>query len=752
MLENLFKGVLNLSLYATVVAAAIMLVKLVCGRRLSPNFHYWIWSLFLLKLALPLDIKSVFSIFNLFDRVAGEPLTERIDAVLPPITAGSLAQPAGSPSPELAAGLPAVSPGLLDPWNAAAVLWLAGVVLMLAALVFSYLKTYRIIRASSDGPDRRLAGILLTCRSELDIRRDVPVFVTEMFEIPFIFGFIRPMIILPGRVCSGLPDERLKAVLAHELMHIRRKDYLMNLVRFLIKSVHWFNPVVWLACAWMKNDGERACDSAVVNGYSAEGRGEYARALVEVAAVVGKRAPAPAISAFTERDFKGRVKNVLKERRYSFAAAVVAVIVFVAAGIGLLTGAKGEKRINGEVGTDLITVETEQYQVSIPGDWSVEVLPGSSLSFTREGKAIGGIDVLAFYADQPISQLRPNHSEVIISKGLAGFFTEAFQERIKTAPPAASGDTAVREQIHIYFVLRDGQIAYDLYFDADVVDEQAALSIAKSFTLKQDPSGQQGDEAAVATLVEEFGRKLKLVSLLAPKEVAGRSIQENYGGLVAPALLAEWQKNPQDAPGRMVSSPWPERIEIQDIKRVSESEFEVSGEIIEVTSVEMASGGAAARRPVTLKVEKVEGRWLITEVKLGAYQEASPIVYRNTEYSFSFNLPAGWKGYSIVIDNWEGFTPGGVAAVERGPLVSIRHPQWTSQDPRQDIPIMVFTLAQWNSLQQGEFHIGAAPVGPRELGRNNRYVFALPARYNYAFPTGYEEVEQILEGNPLQAN
>ena len=114
MLEGLFKGMLNISLYASVVAVVIMLIKLIkmmCGRRLSPDFHYGIWSLFLLKLVLPLDIKSVFSIFTLFERVAGEPVTERIDAVLPPIDAGALAQPAGLPPPGLADGLPVASPG-----------------------------------------------------------------------------------------------------------------------------------------------------------------------------------------------------------------------------------------------------------------------------------------------------------------------------------------------------------------------------------------------------------------------------------------------------------------------------------------------------------------------------------------------------------------------------------------------------------------------------------------------------------------
>ena len=103
-------------------------------------------------------------------------------------------------------------------------------------------------------------------------------------------------------------------------------------------------------------------------------------------------------------------------------------------------------------------------------------------------------------------------------------------------------------------------------------------------------------------------------------------------------------------------------------------------------------------------------------------------MYQNTEYGFSFSLPESWRGYSVLADEWEGFTPGGSEAVERGPLISLRHPQWTEQNQRQDIPIMVFTYDQWNALQNGEFHIGAAPVGPRELGRSSSYVFALPAR------------------------
>ncbi|MBP2018143.1 hypothetical protein J2Z79_001542 [Symbiobacterium terraclitae] len=258
-----------------------------------------------------------------------------------------------------------------------------------------------------------------------------------------------------------------------------------------------------------------------------------------------------------------------------------------------------------------------------------------------------------------------------------------------------------------------------------------------------------GDEEAARAVVEEFGRRLKMIPLLAPPEVLGTSMREEYGDLVSPELLERWQQDPANAPGRTVSSPWPDRIEIVTVTRRADDSFEVQGEIILKTSQDTEQG-FSAKRAITLVVTRTGDRWLITEVTLGDYVAPGPVTYINGEYGFVFSLPESWQGYTIVTDTWEGLPVGGSEPVETGPLLRIRHPGWRAEAPRQDIPIMVFTLSQWEALQAGEFHIGAAPIGPTELGRNDEYVFALPARYNYAFPEGYEEVEEILAGSPLQ--
>lgn len=255
------------------------------------------------------------------------------------------------------------------------------------------------------------------------------------------------------------------------------------------------------------------------------------------------------------------------------------------------------------------------------------------------------------------------------------------------------------------------------------------------------------DEQDVLALVEAFGKRIQAVSITAPPSSAAAGITEHYSDYVTPELLQQWQTDPQTAPGRLVSSPWPDRIDILATEMYEPDQCTVRGEIIEVTSVEMAQGGAAAKRPVEIALRQIKGRWFISGVRMGEYVQTGPVVYENTRYGFAFHLPKTWKGYSIIAEQWQGTQNGETA--ETGPLLLIRHPEWSRELPRQDIPLMVFTPEQWQALREEGLSVGAAPIGPRKLGGNSRYIFAIPARYNYAFPAGYEEVEDILHNSPL---
>jgi hypothetical protein len=133
-----------------------------------------------------------------------------------------------------------------------------------------------------------------------------------------------------------------------------------------------------------------------------------------------------------------------------------------------------------------------------------------------------------------------------------------------------------------------------------------------------------------------------------------------------------------------------------------------------------------------------------------AASNTATIVYKNTQYDFCFALPESWNGYTVVEDTWKG-KPLDTGAQVSGPLLRIRHPGWTERDPYEDIPVMVFTRAEWQRVENNGLSVSAAPIGPKALGRNRRYVFALPARYNFDNARGWEEVDRLIRSHALKA-
>ncbi len=133
------------------------------------------------------------------------------------------------------------------------------------------------------------------------------------------------------------------------------------------------------------------------------------------------------------------------------------------------------------------------------------------------------------------------------------------------------------------------------------------------------------------------------------------------------------------------------------------------------------------------------------------------VEYKNTQYGFTFSLPASWQGYSIFTQTSGGWSwqahdvNDSQKIVAKGPALVIRNPNWTVQKPYQDIPVLIFTIQQWSDIQSEKIlYSTAAPMLPSELGRNTRYVFALPARYNFADADGIREVDDIIQSHPLK--
>jgi beta-lactamase regulating signal transducer with metallopeptidase domain len=170
----------------------------------------------------------------------------------------------------IAAALPAV-----------VALWGAGVLV----LSVRYLGGFRIVRRlgrSARPADRdasaRLAG--LACR--MRITRPVRLLESTLVEVPTVVGWLRPAILLPAAAMAGLSAEQLEALLAHELAHIRRQDYLVGLLQSAVETVLFYQPAVWWVSHRMRVERELCCDDEAV---AACGNPlQYARALTDLAA------------------------------------------------------------------------------------------------------------------------------------------------------------------------------------------------------------------------------------------------------------------------------------------------------------------------------------------------------------------------------------------------------------------------------------------------------------------------------------
>ena len=279
-------------------------------------------------------------------------------AILPPATPSVAAQASGpSPSPSLpptaqTALVPNVASSAqplasqiaqrrnilatTSPWQLAAIIW--GVIALSVTLwlALGFLSVRRIVRRARALEDRLWTGPLYEIADRLGIDATPRLMRSEDVQMPFACGLVRPTIVLPAE-SDDWDIERRRAVLMHELAHIRRRDLLGHTLGRLACAVYWFHPLVWTAARRMRIESERACDDlALTCGLRAT---TYAEHLLDIVTAVGKtRTPAIAIPMAHRREFEGRMLAILDPalrrgvgRRQSAALLVglVALVVVV---------------------------------------------------------------------------------------------------------------------------------------------------------------------------------------------------------------------------------------------------------------------------------------------------------------------------------------------------------------------------------------------------------------------------------------
>ena len=353
-MTELFLKLFNMSLSSVWIVCAVFLIRAVF-RRAPKRIFPVLWGLAGIRLLLPVTLKTKLSLIP-----SAEPLPEGILTSPSPEVHTGFALLDSSINPVLSASLaPAVGDSVnpMQVWMfLAAVVWAVGLAVMIsyaAVITVSLRIRLREARKISEG-----------------------VWSSPWGSTAFVLGIVKPRIYLP----DSLRAEYIPYVLDHEQAHIRRGDHLYKPLAFLLLSIHWFNPFLWLAYVLLCRDIEMACDEKVVKDYAPEERAAYSESLLACSSV--RRHVAACPLAFGEVSVKTRVKRVLDYKKPAFWAILLSLAAAAALAVFFLTDPPGVK--NPAVGDYIPGVS----RGNVDPDFYTSVSPDFELGADRNGYAV----------------------------------------------------------------------------------------------------------------------------------------------------------------------------------------------------------------------------------------------------------------------------------------------------------------------------------------------------------------------------
>lgn len=328
-MNELFLSLLDRSLSACYVVLAVVLLRLILKQ--APKWlHCGLWALVAFRLLCPVSIESPFSVIPelSFPTVtAGEAAPDSLRDVPQEDAAASdvnvpltddRSGPAQGRTPLVAGSnvMQVSSQTEQRSWLSFALpVWFVGMAGMLGYAAFSFLRIRRQVSAS--------------------IALGNGVFLCDYIDTPFILGVIHPNIFLP----SEMDPNAAAHVLAHERAHLARRDHWWKPLGFLLLSLHWFNPVLWVAYLLLCRDIELACDERVVKDMAFSEKKEYSESLLKCS--VPRHMVMACPLAFGEVGVKQRVKNVLHYKKPAFWLVAAAMAACALAAVCLLTDPQG---------------------------------------------------------------------------------------------------------------------------------------------------------------------------------------------------------------------------------------------------------------------------------------------------------------------------------------------------------------------------------------------------------------------------
>lgn len=318
-------SLLQMSFLGTVIILLIVVLRAVLINRLPKKTFLILWWIALIRLLVPFSIKSVTSIYSLFQSIYSD-----INPVRTAQTTTFL--PINGNMPEIANGLSEAMVQRTESISILSVIWLAGLLLCFGFFAVSYIKCYREFRFSLPVEN----DILEAWKEKHPLKRSLSIRQTETIAAPLSYGVIRPVILMPKNT-EWKNIYQLRYVLEHEYVHIRRLDMLTKLIMIAAVCIHWFNPLVWVMYILFNRDLELSCDETVVRRFGMDIKSVYATALISMEEK--KSGLTPLCNSFSKNAIEERIRAIMKIKKTSKFAVMISAVLVIGVTGGFATSA-----------------------------------------------------------------------------------------------------------------------------------------------------------------------------------------------------------------------------------------------------------------------------------------------------------------------------------------------------------------------------------------------------------------------------
>lgn len=268
-LTTFFDWLLNASFRASMLTLVVLGVQFVFRQQLGARARYSLWLPVLVVLLMPVLPQSRWSIENLFVKAP--------QAVSMPQTAPADQMAVSLPSVEITTPMPKAIDwpqiGLFAWMSVSAALWLFG--------AFSFFRTLRRFQSTRCCLSDETTALIQQIAREVGLNHPPHVWCSSAITSPAVTGLWRPVLLLPADFEQTFSAQEAKLILQHELTHVKRHDLPLNALLCLLMTLHWFNPLLWLAFCKVRLDREAACDAQVLENAPPQRRVEYGHALLK---------------------------------------------------------------------------------------------------------------------------------------------------------------------------------------------------------------------------------------------------------------------------------------------------------------------------------------------------------------------------------------------------------------------------------------------------------------------------------------